>query len=213
MHAYAIAWAGSLLVRLRFIPVSPGSKKWTRRKSTYTVTCVSDLQARLRLHPPDHMVVQRCAHVNIHVVSQRLNHVQPSRRGSTAWLIVTRPQVEMLRTNPQHHMLCRPMPASRSRRCRRTGKRKPDCPATSTRRPSLKDRAWRGDRDSGVLPDIGRSRHPPSTQPPPPHDSPLFVQSACLLQTPSARRPLESTPSKKFIGGMPMNPATKRFTG
>src|SRR5215204_6957590 len=34
--AYASAWAGSL-VRLRFIPVSPGSKKWIFRRSKYTV--------------------------------------------------------------------------------------------------------------------------------------------------------------------------------
>src|SRR6266850_3305777 len=33
--AYARAWAGSLL-RLMFIPVSPGSKKWIFRRSTYT---------------------------------------------------------------------------------------------------------------------------------------------------------------------------------
>src|SRR5687768_3976400 len=34
---YAIAWAGSF-ERLRFIPVSPGSKKWTRLRSTYNRT-------------------------------------------------------------------------------------------------------------------------------------------------------------------------------
>src|SRR5437764_11022286 len=36
MHGYATAWAVSL-TRLRFIPVAPGSKKWTLRRSTYTV--------------------------------------------------------------------------------------------------------------------------------------------------------------------------------
>ena len=46
VHArYAIAWANSVAdrpevvgSRLRFIPVSPGSNKWTRRRSTWTFT-------------------------------------------------------------------------------------------------------------------------------------------------------------------------------
>ena len=41
VHAYATAWAGSF-VRLRFIPVTPGSKKWTLPQV--------DVHRRLRVH-------------------------------------------------------------------------------------------------------------------------------------------------------------------
>ena len=65
-----------LVLLLRFIPVSPGSKKWTFRRSTYTVACVSHLQARLGLDTSDDVIVQGRAHVNVHVAAQRLDHVQ-----------------------------------------------------------------------------------------------------------------------------------------
>src|SRR5256885_7521371 len=66
------------------------------------------LEAGLRLHPPDHVVVQARVHIHVHVIAKRLNHIQVHfhRRRSTGCIYgaLDVPEIQMLRAYSQYHM-------------------------------------------------------------------------------------------------------------